>query len=156
MLVEMLVALAITGVIAGTISMSIFQVLSVNAQSVARIIAVKQVENAIHRISRDAQMAQIVQAGVGSGFPLNLIWVKWDNTENQVTYTVQDGELERAYSVNGGEPTRTVLAQHINTESGATNCQFVNGVLTFRITVSLGGFKPVSEIRTCKIVPRSH
>ncbi len=154
-LVEMLVAVAITSIIVPTIGMSTFQVLSGNARSVAHMIAVKQVESAVHRISRDVQMAQIVQTGGGSGFPLTLTWVKWDNTEDQVTYTIQNGELERAYSINGGEPTSTVLAHHINTESGATSCQFVNGVFTFQITASLEGFKPASETRVGKIIPRS-
>ncbi len=151
---EMLVALAILGVIAPAIGMSIFQVLSINALTGNHMIAVKQVENAIYRISRDAQMAQTVQTGGGSGFTLNLTWVEWDNTSNNVTYTIQNGELRRAYSINGGQPTSTVVAQHINTDSGVTNCQFVSGVLTFKITVSIGGFRPVSESRAGIVFPK--
>ncbi len=151
---EMLVALAILGVIAPAIGMSIFQVLAVNDLTANHMTAVKQVENAIYRISRDAQMAQTVQTGGGSGFPLNLTWVEWDNISNNVTYSVQNGELQRAYSVNGTQPTSTVVAQHINTDSGATNCQFASGVLAFKITVSIEGFRPASETRVGKVVPK--
>lgn len=151
---EMLVALAILVVIAPAIGMSIFQVLSVNSLTANHLTAVKQVENAVYCISRDALMTQTVQTGGGSGFPINLTWVEWDNTSNNVTYTTQNGELQRAHSINGGQPTSTVVAQYINTDSGATNCQFAGGVLTFKITASLGGFRPASEIRVCKVVPR--
>lgn len=138
---EMLVSIGILGLIAPAIGMAIFQVFSTNALSTAHMTAVKQAENAIYRISRDAQMAQTVQRGGGSGFPLNLTWVEWNSTSNNVTYTIQNGELWRAYSINGSQPTSTMVAQYINTNSGATNCQFANGVLTFKVTVSVGGIQ---------------
>jgi prepilin-type N-terminal cleavage/methylation domain-containing protein len=154
-LYEMLVALAILGVIIPVIGMSIFQVLSINTLTGNHLTAVKQVENAIYRINRDAQMAQTVQTGGGSGFPLNLIWVEWDNTSNNVTYTIQNGELWRANSVNGGQSTSGVVAQHINSDSGMTNLQFVGGVLTVKITASLGGFRPASETRVGTVLPKA-
>lgn len=85
-LYEMLVSLAILGVIIPVIGMSIFQVLSINTLTGNHLTAVKQVENALYRINRDAHMAQTVQTGGGSGFPLNLIWVEWDNTSNNGNY----------------------------------------------------------------------
>ncbi|MFC2021123.1 type II secretion system protein J [Chloroflexota bacterium] len=152
---EMLVALAILGVIAPAISMVIFQVISVNTLTGNHLTAVNQVENAMYWIGRDAQMAQTVQTGGGSGFPLNLTWVDWDLTSNNVTYSIQNGELQRAYSINGGLPTSTVVAQHINNDSEATNCQYASGVLTFKITASLGGFRPKSETRIHEVFPKS-
>ena len=154
MLTELLVAIGISGIILLVASMAIFQVLSVNALDNTNMKAVKQVENAVYYIGRDAQMAQTVQTGGESGLPLNLSWVQWDNTVVQVTYAIQNSELRRDYSVNGGEPTSTVVAQHINTESGATNFQFSDGVLTFKITASLDGYRPASETRVCQIIPR--
>lgn len=154
-LYEMLVSLAVLGVIIPVMGMSIFQVLSINTLTGNHLTAVKQVENAIYRINRDVQMAQTVQTGAGSGFPLNLIWVEWDNTSNNVTYTIQNGELWRANSVNSGQPTSVVVAQHINTDSGMTNLQFVGGVLTVKITASLGGFRPASETRVGTVLPKA-
>jgi prepilin-type N-terminal cleavage/methylation domain-containing protein len=154
-LIELLVALAVTGVIAGIMGMAIFEVFDVNARSTARMTAVKNVENAVHWITRDAQMAQVVNTGLPSGFPLTLTWVEWNDTSNNVTYSVQNGELQRAYALNGGQPNTTVVAQHLNNDSQLTNCQFAGGVLTFRITTSLSGFRPTSESRSFKIFPRS-
>ena len=154
-LYEMLVSLAILGVIIPVIGTSIFQVLSINTLTGNHLTAVRQVENAIYRISRDVQTAQTVQIGGGSGFPLNLLWVEWDNTSNNVTYTIQNGELWRANSVNGGQPTSVVVAQHINSDPGMTNMQFQSGMLTFKVTASLGGFKPASETRIGKIFPKA-
>ena len=74
-LIELLVALAITGAISGGITMSIFQTLDYSARSNARMVAIKQVENAIHHISRDVQMAQIIEPAADpdpDGFPLTL------------------------------------------------------------------------------------
>ncbi len=151
---EMLVALAILGLIAPVIGMSIFQVLSVNELTGNHMTAVKQVESAMYWISHDAQMAQTVQTSGGSGFPLNLAWVEWDNTSNNVTYSIQNNELQRARSVNGGQPTNTVVARHINSDLQATNCQFNSSVLTFKITASLGGYRPKSETRVGEVVPK--
>lgn len=153
-LTELLVAIAILGVIAPLLGMAIFQTVSMNEMAGNHMTAVKQVESAVYWISHDAQMAQSVQTDGGSGFPLILTWVEWDNTSNSVTYSIQDNELQRACSVNGGEPTSTVIAQYINGDSEATNCQFSEGILTFKITASLGGFRPTSETRVREIFPK--
>lgn len=154
MLTELLVAIGISGIIAVAASVAVFQVLSGNAQDTTHMKALKQVENAVYHIGRDAQMAQTVQTGGESGLPLNLSWVNWDNTMVQVTYAVQNSELRRDYSVNGGQPISTVVARNINTESEATNFQFADDVLAFKITASLEGFRPASETRVCQIIPR--
>jgi len=116
---------------------------------------VKQVENAIYRINRDAQMAQTVQTSNGSGFPVNLTWMQWDSTSNNVTYSIQNGSLWRACSINGSQPTNTTVAQNINTDSAKTNLDFVSGVLTFKVTASIGGFRPASETRVGKVIPKA-
>jgi len=153
-LIELVVAIAITALIIGGITMAIFQVFDVNSRSTTRMTAVKQVENAVHWLSRDAKMAQDVQPGENSGFPLNLTWVEWDNTVNQVTYALENGGLKRSHSVDGGEPTETVVARHIDSDPAMTNCEFDGGVLTFELTANLGGFRPASETRVCEVIPR--
>jgi len=153
-LIELLVALAILGIIAPVLGLSIFQVLHVNEATGNHMTAVKQVESAVHWISYDTQMAQTVETSGDSGFPLTLSWVKWDNTSNSVTYTIENGELERAYSVDGGEPTTTVVARHINTDSEKTNCQYDDGVLTLHITASVGAVRPANETRVLEVVPK--
>ena len=147
-LIELLVALAIIGVITSAISMVIYQTLTIPAQSRTHMTAVKQVENAIHWLSRDVQQAQEIST---PGFPLTLTWVNWDNTVHQVTYTLENGELERANSASGGDPI--VVARHI--DSANTDCQFTDGIFTFTITATVSGFRPSTEIREGKILPRA-
>jgi hypothetical protein len=151
------VALAVTGLIASAATTAIFQVVSVNAGSVAHMTAVKQVENAVYHISRDAQMAQSVTTA-GSSFPLNLAWVEWNNTTHQVSYSIQNGTLQRSENTTivGQLPQTAVTpaAQYINT--GSTSCTWdsVHRVLIVNITVSVGGFRPATETRTFQIIPR--
>ncbi len=155
-LIEVLIVIAITGIIIGGITTAIFQVFDVNARSTAHMTAVKEVEKAVHLITRDAQMAQSVNATAPSGgFPLTLTWVEWNNTSNNVTYSVQDGQLQRSYSVNDGQPSTTVVIPHLNPDSQMTNCQFSSGVFAFKITAATGGSSPASETRSFKVVPRS-
>ena len=117
--------------------------------------AVKEVENAVHRIIRDTQMAQSVNATAPNGFPLTLTWVAWNNTSNNVTYSVQNGQLQRNYSLNGGQPTKTAVVPHINPDPALTSCNFTSGVLAFKITATIGGSRPASETRSFEVIPRA-
>lgn len=153
-LIELLVAIAISGIIAGGITAAIYQTWNVNALSTSRMIAVKQVEDAIHWISRDAQMAQIVQTSGVSGFPLNLSWIDWENTTKQVSYTLEGNTMRRTFSVNGSEVGQIVIAEHINPDVRITNCQFLGGVLTIELTASVNGTRQANETRICDIIPR--
>ena len=154
-LIEVLVALAITGFIGVGITMAIYKVMNVNALSTNHVIAVKQVENAAYWINRDARMAQIIQPGGGAGFPLNLSWVEWDNTTRDVSYAITNGQLQRGISTNGAPPTQMMIAQDIDSNPDNTHCQYANGVFSFKVTASLSGFRSASETRMAEVVPRS-
>ena len=154
-LIEVLVAVAITGLIGAGIAMAASQVMNVNALSTNHVIAVKQVENAAYWINRDVRMAQIIQPSGGSGFPLSLSWVEWNNTTHQVSYAINNGELQRSSSINGTQPVQMVVARHINSNADNTSCQYSNGVLTFKVTASVSGFRPASETRMAQVIPRS-
>jgi len=157
-LIELLVGLAITGAIAGGISLSIFQTIDYNARSNARMIAVKEVENAVHYLSRDVQMAQKVETMTPDpdGFPLTLTWVEWDGTENVVVYTLNDSELEREHFINSASDSVMVVAHNLNTSSSATNCDYANYVFTYRLTSTIDGYPNiVNEVREGRIKPRS-
>jgi len=154
-LIEMTVAIAITGLLTVGTTTAVFQVSTHITRGTNHMTAVKQVENALHWISRDAQMAQIVEPNGDSGFPLNLSWILWDNTMHQVTYTLEDGKLKRNHAVNGGEPIGTVIAQYIDSNLEVTNCQFVGGKLIFKVTAIAGeGSQVASETRVCEVSPR--
>jgi prepilin-type N-terminal cleavage/methylation domain-containing protein len=161
-LIELIIAVAITGAIAGGITMSVFQTFDYDARGKARIVAVKQVENAVHHMIRDVQMAQEVQTADpdpdGDGFPLTLEWVEWDNTENEVVYDKVSGELIRSHSVGGGTAQDAVVARYIDMDAAATNCFFDDGEwrFTFKVTATVSGYPAdISETRDVEVIPRS-
>ena len=156
-LIELLIVIAITALIGTVIVAVTYNVWNVSTMSVSRVDAVEQVKNAIHWMSRDAQMAQTVQSG-GSGFLLTLTWVKWENSEaDQVTYTLQNDELHRKLIVNGGAPTDIVIAENVDSSAGMTWCSYDNSskVLILHITASVSGFMGATETREVLVVSRS-
>jgi prepilin-type N-terminal cleavage/methylation domain-containing protein len=154
-LIEVLIATAIIGLIGAGLSIAVGQVINVNAISNSHVVAVKQVENAAYWLNRDVRMAQIIEPNGASGFPLNLSWVEWDNTTCQVSYTLVNDELKRSVSVNGTGPVVMKVAQHISVSPDDTLCQYNNGVLNFKLTASVAGFRPAREIRFAQVTPRA-
>jgi prepilin-type N-terminal cleavage/methylation domain-containing protein len=158
-LVELLVGLVIAGVLIGGISSAVFQVLAANAQTSAQMTAIKDVEKAVNSITRDVLMAQNVNATATNGFPLTLKWVEWDNTASNVTYTLQDGQLQRSLTVVSIVPpatttTTTVVVRNIN--AAETNCNLTaQGALNVKITASSGGLRPASETRSFMVIPKA-
>ena len=161
-----MLAIAISGIITGAITTTIFQVVTGTARTNNHMTVVKQVESAGYWVSRDAQMAQHVylewggETPVGSKFPLRLTWTDWNsNDAHQVIYTLEIGgepkRLVRSHSINGGEPTEAIVAQYIVPGLAKTSLDFTNGVLTFTVTATMGtGSQEQSETRVYKIVPR--
>jgi len=154
-LIEVLVATAIIGFIGAGLAVALGQVINVNAISNNRVVAVKQVENAAYWLNRDVRMSQVVETADGSGFPLNLSWVEWNNTTCQVSYTLTNNQLQRSISVNGTQPLTMTVAQHISGSPDDTLCQYSNGIFNLKLTASVGGFRPASETRFAQVTPRS-
>jgi prepilin-type N-terminal cleavage/methylation domain-containing protein len=156
---EVLIVIAITGMIIGAITAVFFQVFNSNARSTNHMTAIKEVENAINQITRDAQMAQTVVKTTASGFPLQLEWVDWDSTAYKVTYRVQNGQLKRSYSktplIDPPFTSNTVLIPNLDTDLQPPNCQYSPGKLDFTITATIGGLRPASETRSFEVVLRS-
>jgi prepilin-type N-terminal cleavage/methylation domain-containing protein len=155
-LIEMLAAIAITGVIALGASISIAQVLNQTTRDNDFTTASHNAMNALHWMSRDALMAQTVTGT--EGFPLtqdlSMKWTGWDNSIYTANYTLTDGELRRIYS-NGTEVSSTVIAENINPASGKTSCVSENGTITITITSSVGaGDKIIDVTRVREISSR--
>ncbi len=73
------------------------------------------------------------------GFPLILTWTSWDSsggTEHEAIYNIVGGVLRRSYSVDGGAPTITLIAKHIDAYN--TICQFASGRLTLTVAATVG------------------
>ena len=154
-LIELLIAIAITALITGGVTMAIFQTFTVSARNSSHMTAVRQVQNAGHWISQDAQMAQEVLIGGGAGFPLTLTWTEWvDETVNKVIYSITvDDELKRSYFEDSVLISEMIVARYIDLAN--TSCQFTDGVLTVTITAAVGDFpQEQRETRVYEITPR--
>ena len=154
-LIELLIAIAITSLITGGITTAIFQTFTVNARNSSHMTAVRQVQNAGHWISQDAQMAQEVNKGGAFGF-LTLIWTEWeDGTENVVTYTIVGDELKRSHSKIPGGTSEMIVARYIDTDPAKTKCNHIGNVLMVTVTAAVGDYpETVSETRVYEITPR--
>ena len=155
-MVEMVIAFALTGIVTASIIIATLQVININTSTSNRMTAVSQVQQAGKLVSEDILEAQSVNAGVSSGFPLTLTWTECEppHEEHEVTYTLEDGELYRSESVNGGDPTVTRVAEYIDPDQ--TNCAPLGvlpagQVLTFTVTATVGG---QSETRVYEVTPR--
>jgi len=142
-LIELIVAVAITSLLAAGATMAIYQVFSQSTRSTDYMSASKHA------------LAQTVNPDVTSGFPLVLSWVEWDNSSHQVTYTLTAGKLSRQYSIDGGAPSESLVAQFINSDNAMTTCGLSGGVVTLKITATVGegsGATNVTKVR--EITPR--
>jgi prepilin-type N-terminal cleavage/methylation domain-containing protein len=90
--------------------------------------------------------------------PLTFTWTTWTETggnEYEVTYTIVDGKLLRSCSIDGGDPTETLIARHIDSDPDKTYCTLYDNELTLIITASLGsGLGVSSETREFRVLTR--
>jgi prepilin-type N-terminal cleavage/methylation domain-containing protein len=127
-LVEMLIVLAIAGIVTAAATMTIIQVISGSSSSSNHMTAVRQVQNAGFWVSRDAQMAQsVAPAPYPDGFPLTLTWTDRYGNDHQVVYSLVDmpsgglKELQRQHtSVALSLDVTSTVAEFIDPEG--TNC----------------------------------
>ena len=165
-LVELLVALAIFGVISGATNAVIIQ-MTQSSRTSAHMVAIRQAQSAAYRVNCDALQAQDVNVSNVSGsggFPLRLNWTTWDAGEtHQITYNLVNCsadlcELQRNEIISGGSPLTTIVGQYIYRGSEPprqTSCKWstADKVLTLNITTMVG--QEVEE-RTYKIKPRPY
>jgi prepilin-type N-terminal cleavage/methylation domain-containing protein len=152
-LVELLVVIAITGLIGSVVVGAIYQVFTVSARNTSRMTIVKQLENAVRWITPDAQMAQNVSGDLTGSAGLSLTWVERDLTADNVTYRIQDGQLERSYYRDSVLQSTKVVARNI--DAAQTSSSFANGTIAFTVTSAIGGYKPESVTRSFNVTLRS-
>jgi prepilin-type N-terminal cleavage/methylation domain-containing protein len=156
-LIELLLAIALTGIISATITMGIFQVFDMNTRTSNRLIAVSQVQHAGKMVSRDVLQAQIVTAGPTRGFPLTLNWTV-NTTRYGVIYSLEGTDAMRTlwvrYFSNATLRYSTKVAEHIvfdQTDVAPLGVLPPGGVLTFNVTATVGD---QTETRVYRIDPR--
>jgi prepilin-type N-terminal cleavage/methylation domain-containing protein len=150
-LMELLIAVAITGLLAVVIVTSIVQVLNINASSGSRMTAIKQVERSIDRIRMDVQMAQEI-ATTDVDDPnvfLKLEWKEWDNTANEVIYTLDPTSHQMNRQSAG---IVNIVAESI---ASVQVSQLAGGNWEITITSTVEGMKPSTEVRTFEVQPRT-
>ncbi|MCX6011632.1 MAG: prepilin-type N-terminal cleavage/methylation domain-containing protein [Chloroflexi bacterium] len=161
-LIELMIALAITGIVTGACTMLIFQVFDGEARSNNHMDAISRVQNVGRQVSRDAGMAQRVEeTNDEDGFPLYLSWTEWeDNETHEVVYSIEDNKLIREYSSDEGDVTYTfeyIISIDPDTGELKTFCERdpTTNQLTFTLTATAGaGSQRISETREYKTVPR--
>jgi len=157
-LVELLIVLAITGLVTSGITMTVFQVFTINTRTTNRMAAVRQVENAGFWVSHDAQMAMSVSTE--SEF-LTLTWIEWETSNNHtVIYSLEDmsaglKKLQREHNIyidsELDSTTTTIVAEYIDLALTNAAWDEEDRVLTFTVTATVGG---QSETREYEVMPR--
>ena len=150
-MVELLIAMLLTGIVATAITGTIFYVLNVNFSTANRMTAVRQVRNVGFWISPDVQMARNVEPGASSGFPLTLTWTDWaSNDTHEVIYTLVDmssGEfkrLQREHYIESVLDSTITVAEYIDPDQTIIDpdqpCIFPDcGAFIFTVTATVGG-----------------
>jgi prepilin-type N-terminal cleavage/methylation domain-containing protein len=181
-LVEMLVAIAISGIISLIIVGVTTQTFTVSSADSNRMQAVKQVENALHWINRDVQMAypDSIQPISGTffkpdllnpGSPLHLEWKDYTDSgvpRHIVEYWIDSNILKREETVGNSPPITTRIADSIDNNIDIDNSnswfQFHDvydvdhpedfHTLTVQMTASVTGYRSATETRTLIIKSR--
>jgi len=168
-LIELVIVIALTGIITAGITMTIFQVFNMNTRTSNRMTAVSQVEHAGKLVSEDILEAQNVTPGANAGFPLTLTWTEVGEAPNtyKVIYKLEDTSgptiLWREYYI-GSDPdslslnSTTKVAEYIDPDQTSidpsTPCYFPDcGAFryTLEVTANVGG---QSETREYEVKPR--
>ena len=166
-MVELLIAMLLTGIVATAITGTILYVLNVNFSTANRMTAVRQVRNVGFWISPDVQMARNVEPGASSGFPLTLTWTDWaTNYTHEVIYTLENmpssefKRLQREHKIyidsELDSTTTTILAEYIDPAQTSLDpdqpCIFPDcGAFKFTVTATVGG---QSETRVYEVETR--
>ena len=149
-LVELLVAIAIVGLISAGIATLISQIITGNTRTSNHMIAVRQVQQAGKELSQDTLQSQQFHLGsTDPDFLVALSWVDWGGVAHNVTYTITDGsELLRTHVRDPGDSDSRVIARYI---SKASVEPAGDRGLTFEVTAIVGGGPyRASEIREYK------
>ena len=139
-LIEMTVAVVLVSIVCLGATMANAQIMNQTARNNDFTTASQQALNTVHWISRDVQMSHSINGTAGFPFSDNLTiaWTQWNNTECVVIYSLDNNQLNRSYSENGTLPEVIVVAKYINDNPSMTNCSYADGVLTIKITSTVG------------------
>jgi prepilin-type N-terminal cleavage/methylation domain-containing protein len=162
-LVEVLVGIAILGVISTAIAAATGQIININESSQNRFTAVKQLETAVDTIRVDIQVAQEISIEEDESYTpeesnppeikLNMKWTEWDdNSSHQVKYYLtSDNILQRVYITADETKTRNAAFDIQDIEAARLS----SGAWSITISAESGSYKSAGETRTFTVLPRS-
>jgi len=127
-MVELVVAIAITGIIVVFLSTAIYQIITVSAYGNDRLTALHELQNTAQWFNLDSQEARTAIGGN------QLVLTLADNST--ISYSLVSTELRRA---SGG--SQMILARNITSASFAVN----NRIITMSLNSSPAGRSGVSE-----------
>ncbi len=133
-LVELAIAIAITGFIVSVLSVAIHQIVTIPEHGDAKITAMHELQNIAHWVGIDGQMSKSATGGN------QLILTLAD--DSTISYVLEDTELHRI----AGSSNRT-LAKNIT----AANFSIQNRMITMNITSAPAGRWSVSENGTYQV-----
>ena len=136
-LVELLIAIAVTGIIVSFLGTAIYQIITVTEYGSDRLTAMHELQNASHWFSLDGQRARTATGGDGLALTLS------DNSS--IDYSLEGTELRR--TVGGAQ---MILARNIT--SAAFSIE--DRVVTMSLTSSPEGRDSVSENGVYKVYLR--
>ena len=136
-MVELLVAIAVTGIIVVFLGTAIYQIITVSAYGNDRLTAMHELQNSAHWFNLDGQKA--VTANVNGELLLTI------SETSSITYSLVGKELRR--TADGSQMT---LARNITSADFSID----NRVITMSLTSSPEGRDNVSENGTCKVYLR--
>jgi len=157
-LIEMVVVLALIGIIAAGIAMTISQVVAVNSRTSSKMVALRQVQQAGDRVSKDVLQARDVDPNkAGDPFNLDLTIPYWGGDppseySHDVNFTLEDmpGQpgLKQLVRYHTSEPTR-IIALYI--EPAETSIVPSGDGYVFKVTARVG---TQAETREYEVKPR--
>ena len=153
-LVEMLVVVALVGLIAFGLTSVISQTFNVSSRTSNKMVAVRQVQQAGKEVSKDVLQSQNVTFNQSGDFYLNILWTDYTGVANNVTYVITPGgDLQRTHVISDS-PVVRVVARYISSEG--TNCaEGLDRKVVFKVTAVVGGdLHGATETRTYEIQPR--
>ena len=134
---ELLITVAITGLIVTFLGTAIYQIITVTEYGSDKTIAMHELQNVAHWVSRDGQMARTARGGN------ELVLTLPDGSS--ITYAVVDAELLRT-----ADDSQMILAKNISDLSFSIE----DRVITMTVTSSPEGRPNISEQRTYKVCLR--
>lgn len=134
---ELLVAIAVTGIIVVFLGTAVYQIITVSEYGNDRLTALHELQNSAHWFNRDGQKA--VEASADGGLSLTI------SETSSITYALVGTELRR--TAGGAQMT---LARNIS----SVDFSIDNRVITMSLTSSPEGRDNVSESGTYKVCLR--